>query len=56
MIKIVYARLIKGLASTDEVREECLDILSEIFKQFGSLLLKNTALVNKEELMRMIPE
>ena len=56
MIKIVYARLIKGLGSTDEVREECLDILSEIFKQFGSLLLKNASLVNKEELMKVIPE
>lgn len=41
MIKVVYARLVKGLIAADEVREECLDIMAEIFKRFGSLLLKN---------------
>jgi hypothetical protein len=43
MIKAIYAKLIKGLEqkSPDEVREECLDILAEIFKRFSSLLLKN---------------
>ena len=56
MIKAVYAKLIKGMAMGDEVREECLDILAEIFKRFSSLLLKNQSLVNKEELMRVIPE
>lgn len=56
MIKAVYSKLIKGMALADEVREECLDILSEIFKRFGSLLLKNSTLVNKDELMRVIPE
>jgi cullin-associated NEDD8-dissociated protein 1 len=56
MIKAVYAKLIKGLGGSDEVREECLDILAEIFKRFGSLLLKNSTLVNKDELMRVIPE
>jgi len=56
MIKIVYAKLIKGMNTTDEVREECLDILAEIFKRFGSLLLKNQTLVNKDELMKVIPE
>ncbi len=56
MIKAVYSKLIKGMATADEVREECLDIMSEIFKRFGSLLLKNSTLVNKDELMRVIPE
>lgn len=56
MIKAVYTRLIKGLSAAEEVREECLDILSEIFKRFGSLLLKNQSLVNKDELMKVIPE
>ena len=56
MIKAVYPRLIKGLAAADQIREESLDILSEIFKRFGSLLLKNSTLVNKDELMRAIPE
>ena len=41
MIKAVYPRLLKGLGQSDEVREECLDIMAEIFKRFGSLLLKN---------------
>lgn len=56
MIKAVYPRLIKGLGASDEVREESLEILSEIFKRFGNLLLKNATLVNKDELMRAIPE
>jgi hypothetical protein len=42
MIKSVYPRLFKGLSSpTMEVREECLEILADIFKRFGQLLLKN---------------
>mmetsp|Transcript_34542 Transcript_34542/g.25644 ORF Transcript_34542/g.25644 Transcript_34542/m.25644 type:complete len:100 (+) Transcript_34542:251-550(+) len=57
MIKTVYPRLSKGLlATTIEVREECLEILGDIFKNFGQLILKNQNLVNKEELMRVIPE
>jgi hypothetical protein len=56
MMKVVYARLIKGMNQADEVREECLDILAEVFKRFGGLLLRNQGLVNKEELMRVIPE
>jgi len=36
MIKSVYPRLSKGLTSTTvEVREECLEILGDIFKNFG---------------------
>lgn len=42
MIKSVYPKLIKGITSTTfEVREECLEILADIFKRFGQLLLKN---------------
>jgi hypothetical protein len=42
MIKSVYPRLFKGLsAQAMEVREECLEILADIFKRFGNLLLKN---------------
>lgn len=44
------------MQGSDEVREECLDILSEIFKRFGPLLLKNATLINKDELMKVIPE
>lgn len=36
MIKAVNPKLQKGLRSgSDEVREECLDILAEICKKFG---------------------
>lgn len=56
MIKAVYTKLIKGMGQSDEVREECMDILAEIFKRFSSLLLKNQTLVNKDELMKVIPE
>ena len=38
------------------MREECLDILAEIFKRFGPLILRYATLVNKEELMRVVSE
>jgi hypothetical protein len=57
MIKSVYPRLLKGMQVANlEVREECLDILADIFKRFGPLLLKNATLVNKDELMKVIPD
>jgi hypothetical protein len=58
MIKAVYPKLILGFGNsmTEDVREECLDILSEIFKRFNILLLKKDDLVKKDELMKLIPE
>ena len=56
MIRTVYPRLVLGISGPDEVREECLDILAEIFKRFGPLILRYATLVNKEELMRVVPE
>jgi hypothetical protein len=62
MIKTVYPKLMKGLImpskneGADEVKEECLDILTEIFKKFGGLLHKNNNLVNKDELMKCLFE
>lgn len=56
MIKTVYPKLIGGIGGADEVREECLDILAEIFKRFGPLILRYSTLVNKDELMRVVPE
>jgi hypothetical protein len=56
MIKTVYTRLLKGMSSSEEVREECLEILADIFKRFGPLLLKNSTLVNKDELMKVIAD
>ena len=41
MIRAVYPKLSKGLKQgNEEVQEECLEILAEIFKKFGSLLYK----------------
>lgn len=39
MVRAVYPKLLKGVKlGKDEVQEECLEILTEIFKKFGSLL------------------
>jgi len=57
MIRTIYIKLIKGLKTgSDEIKEEVLEILTEIFKKFGSLLMKNQNLVNKDELMKVICE
>jgi hypothetical protein len=55
MIRTVYPKLIKGLSGgSDDVKEEVLEILTEIFKKFNSLLIKNQNLVNKDEVMKVI--
>ena len=58
MIKAVYPKLIKGFETnkSEDVREECLDILGELFKRFSGLLLKKDDLVKKDQLMSLIPE
>ena len=57
MIRAVYPKLSKGLKSgSEEVQEECLEILAEIFKKFGSLLYKQKQLINKDELMLQMTE
>jgi hypothetical protein len=57
MIKAVYPKLMAGFGSTksEDVREECVDILAQIFKRFNILLLKKDDLVKKDELMLTIP-
>lgn len=37
-----------------EIKEECLDILTDVFKRFGILILRQQQLVNKDNLMRVI--
>ncbi len=58
MIRAVCPKLVQGLQNgqTEDVREECLDILTEIFKRFCILLLKKDDLVKKDDLMKIIPE
>lgn len=41
MIKSINPKLLKGMQGASAVKEECLEILSEIFKRFSSVLLKN---------------
>ena len=57
MIKAVYPKLMAGFgnAKSEDVREECVDILAQIFKRFNILLLKRDDLVKKDELMLTIP-
>ena len=57
MIKAVYPKLMLGFGNTktEDVREECVDILAQIFKKFNVLLLKRDDLVKKDELMLTIP-
>jgi hypothetical protein len=57
MIKAVYPKLMAGFGNTksEDVREECVDILAQIFKRFNILLLKRDDLVKKDELMLTIP-
>ena len=57
MIKALYPKLMLGFGNTksEDVREECVDILAQIFKRFNILLLKRDDLVKKDELMLTIP-
>jgi hypothetical protein len=50
MIKAVYPKLVLGFGAgkSEEVAEECLEILGEIFKRFSGLLLKKDDLVRKD--------
>ena len=55
LIPPVLANLLKWLKEgKDEVKEECLDILGEIFRKFSVVLIKNQKLVNRDDLMRII--
>jgi len=57
MIKAVYPKLMLGFGQgkSEDVREECVDILAQIFKRFAAILLKRDDLVKKDELMLTIP-
>ena len=55
LIKTVYAKMLKGLqTNSEEIKEEALEILTEIFKKFGQLLLKNPNLVPKDDLLKVL--
>ena len=53
MIRAVYPKLMKGLKNgVEEVKEECLEILTEIYKNFSMLLIKQNNLVNKDDTLQ----
>jgi hypothetical protein len=53
MIRAVYPKLAKGLkVGKDEVKEECLEILAEIFRKFHVILNKVNNLIPKDELLK----
>lgn len=55
LISTLYAYLLRGIETgSTEVKEECLDICTEIFKKFGLIILRQPNLVNKEKLMTAI--
>jgi cullin-associated NEDD8-dissociated protein 1 len=59
MLKIINPILTQAMRdpSYDEsIKGECMEILSEIFNRFSQLLLRQPSLVNKDDLMRIIPE
>ena len=52
MIRAVYPKLTKGLKmGQEEIKEECLEIMTEIFKNFSQLLIKQNNLVNKDDIL-----
>ena len=54
MIRAVYPKLAKGLkVGKDEVKEECLEILAEIFRKFHVILNKVNNLIPKDEPVRV---
>lgn len=57
MIRAVYPKLMKGLKTgQEEIKEECLEILTEIFKNFTQLLIKQNNLINKDDVLQQVCE
>ena len=55
MISTVAPQLTSGIErGSPQVKEECLDICTEIFKRFGLIILRQPNLVNKDQLMNAI--
>ena len=55
LIKTLYPCVYKGIeAGSAPVKEECLEICTELFKQFGLIILRQQDLINREQLMKAI--
>ena len=55
LIQTIYPSLIHGIQTGQtQVREECLDICTEVFKRFGLIILRQSSLVKTDALMTAI--
>lgn len=55
LIATLYPKLREGIErGSTEVKEECLDICTELFKRFGLIILRQPNLVDKNVLMNAI--
>jgi hypothetical protein len=55
MIRTLNNHLLKGLKTdSDEIRQQCLDIFSDVFRRFGGVIVRQETLINKNELMKPI--
>lgn len=55
LITTLYDHLVSGIETgKTEIKEECLDICTEVFKKFGLIILRSPNLINKEQLMNAI--
>lgn len=55
LIQTIYPHLMRGIEQgSSQVKEECLDICTEVFKRFGLIILRQPNLVNKDQLMNAI--
>jgi len=52
----LYPPLLKGIESAKENvrKEECLDICTDLFKRYGLFILRNSGIINKDNLMKAI--
>jgi cullin-associated NEDD8-dissociated protein 1 len=57
VIKTIQPKLQQGINNRDPViKETCLEIMADMFKRFSITLAKNQTVVNKEDLMRKLPD
>jgi hypothetical protein len=55
LISNLMPHMIRGIETKgNNIKEECLDILTDVFKRFGIFILRQQQLVNKDVLMRVI--
>ena len=55
LIQTLYPSLLQGIERcADTVKEECLDICTEVFKRFGLIILRQPNLINRDSMMNAI--